>query len=245
MVHEHATSGKKPPRLIVFIMPAAAILIAAALWRFTPLRAIASPDKLQEIMRAQWTQQWWTVLLVIALYLLANLLMFPNALLNVAVILGVGGFTGWLYAICGSLSAATVFFFAGRFWGVERLNALDYTVIPKIKTFLGKGGVAAVVAVRAVPSAPYTAVNAIIGTFDVGYRDFIVGTFLAHLPGTLCLALFGSQLKNLIADPSPQNMALFLLIIGAAGAVIFVLRARLKARVGDESDLADHPESRS
>jgi uncharacterized membrane protein YdjX (TVP38/TMEM64 family) len=237
MIHDHAISGKRRVGLLFFIVPATAILIVAALWRFTPLREITSPERLQDLIRTPWTRQWWTVFLVIVVYVIANLLMFPNAILNITVILGVGGVLGWLYAICGSLSAATVFFFAGRFWGVERLNALNNAVIAKIKTFMAKGGIAAVVAVRAVPSAPYGVLNTIIGTFDIGYRDFIVGTFIAHLPGTLCLALFGKQLKNLFADPSPQNIALLLVIGCAAVAVLFVLRRRLKARLGDESEL--------
>ena len=237
MSHGHTISGKRLTSPLIVIVPVIAILIAAALWRFSPLREIVSPEEMQEIMRAQWTKQWWTVLCVIAVYIVANLVMFPNSILNIAVILGVGGFIGWVYAICGSLSAATVFFFAGHFWGVERLKASKYAGIPKIRKFLAKGGIAAVVAVHAVPSAPYGVVNSIIGTFDISYRDFIVGTFIGHLPGTLCLALFGKQLKNLFDDPSPQNIAVLLLIVCAAVVLILVLRRRLKAHIGDESGL--------
>jgi len=239
MIHGHTRLGKRLTKLLIFMVPMTAILIVAALWRFTPLREIASPERLQNTIRAQWTRQWWTVLCVIAVYIIANLLIFPNSILNIAVILGMGGFIGWLYAICGSLSAATVFFFAGHFWGTERLNASKYAGIPKIRTFLAKGGIAAVVAVRAVPSAPNGVVNSIIGTFDISYRDFIVGTFIGHLPGTLCLALFGKQLKNLFDDPSPQNIALLLFIVCAAVVLLLVLRRRLKAHIGDQSVLAN------
>jgi uncharacterized membrane protein YdjX (TVP38/TMEM64 family) len=232
-----ANGGKGFTRLLIFIVSIITVLLLAALWRFTPLREIASSGRLQALIRARWTNQWWTVLPVMAVYLISSLLMFPNSILNIAVILGVGGFFGWLYAICGSLAAATVLFFAGRFWGVERLNASNYAGIPKIRRFLAKGGIAAVVAVHAVPSAPYGVVNSIIGTFGIRYRDFIVGTFIAHLPGTLCLAFFGKQLKNLLEDPSPQNIAVLLLIICAAVVLILVLRRRLKAHLGDEPEL--------
>jgi uncharacterized membrane protein YdjX (TVP38/TMEM64 family) len=230
--------------LLIFIVPISVVFIVAALWRFSPLSEIASPERLFALFRERWTDHWWTVLLVIVVYLIANLLMFPNSILNIAVILGVGGFIGWLYAILGSLSAATVFFFAGHFWGMERQNASKYAGIPKIRKFLAKGGIAAVVAVHAIPTAPYGIVNSIIGTFDISYRDFIVGTFLGHLPGTLCLAIFGKQLKNLLDDPSPQNIALILLIVFAAGVLIFVLRRRLKSPSGDESEM-DNPGSRA
>ena len=243
MTHNNYIIWKRFPRLLIFIVPVIVILILAALWRFTSLREIVSPEKLQEMMRAEWTTQWWTVLCVIAVYIIANLVVFPNSLLNIAVILGVGGLIGWLYAISGSLSAATLFFFAGRFLGAEKLNASSYAAIPKIKQFMAKGGVASVVAIHAVPSAPYGVVNAIIGTFDIKYRDFIVGTFIGHLPGTLCLAVFGKQLKDLFQDPSPQNIAILLLMAGAAAVLIFVLRRRLKAQLGDDPGL-DNLDSR-
>lgn len=243
MLHDPTISGKRSPQLLIFIVPLGAVLILAALWLFTPLREIARPEKLQALIHVRWIHQWWAVFLLIAVYLIANLLMFPNGILNIAVILGVGGFIGWLYAICASLSTATVFFFVGHFWGVERLNALNYAVIPKIRKFLAKGGIAAVVAVRAVPSAPYGVMNSIIGTFNIRYRDFIVGTFIAHLPGTLSLALLGKQLKNLLRDPSPQNSALLLLLVCAAVVLIVVLRRKLKAHLVDEPDL-DNSESR-
>lgn len=230
-------SVKRSTRLLMILIPVAVILMVAALWRFTPLHDIASPAKLQAVIQAQWTNQWWAVFLVIAVYLMGNLLLFPNSILNIAVILGVGGFTGWLYAICGSLSAATVCFFVGHFWGVSRLNAMNYAGIHKIRHFMARGGIAAVVAVHAVPSGPYGVVNAIIGTFNVRYWDFLIGTLIGHLPGTLCLAIFGKQLKTLWADPSPRNAAILLLIAGAAVVLIMVLRKKLKAHIGVDPEL--------
>ena len=233
-----SNGGKRFSKLLIFIVLMAAVLIVSALWRFTPLREIASQVKLQALIHARLTNQWWAVFLVIAVYIIGNIIMFPNSILNITVILGVGGFIGWLYAICGSLSAATVFFFVSRFWGAEKLNSLNYAGIPKIRRFMAKGGIAAVVAVHAVPSAPYGVVNAIIGTFNISYRDFIVGTFIGHLPGTLCLAIFGKHLKTLLDDPSPRNTAIFILMFCAAIVLIVVLRKKLKAHIGDESELA-------
>ncbi len=236
MIAGHNLLGRKFTPRLVFIVPVIVIVTFAALWRFTPLRDLASQENLQALMQAAWTRQWWTVLLVMAVYIIANLVMFPNSLLNIAVILGAGGFLGWTYAICGSLSAATVFFLAGRFWGAERLNTAKHPEIPKIRKFLAKGGIAAVVAVHVVPTAPYVVVNSIIGTFNIRYRDFVAGTFIGHLPGTLCLALFGKQVKSLFADPSPLNIAILLLIAGAAVVLLLVLRKRLKAQLGGESE---------
>jgi phospholipase D1/2 len=208
--------------------------VLAALWTFTPLRQFVNSDHLQEFSRSHLLNQWWTILLIVPVYIVGSLLMFPNLALNIAVILSIGGLLGWLYAICGSLTAATVFFFIGHFLGMEKLNALNYGGIDKIKAFLNKGGIASVVAVRALPSAPYAIVNSAAGTFDIRYRDFIIGTFIAHLPGTLSLALLGKQLKSALAEPSPLNISILILILCAGGLLIWLLRSRVRKQIDDE-----------
>jgi len=90
-----------------------------------------------------------------------------------------------------------------------------------------------VVAVRVFPSAPYAIVNSAAGAFDVSYRDFIIGTFIAHLPGTLSLALLGKQLKSVLAEPSPLNISILILILCAGGLLIWLLRSRVKQQIED------------
>lgn len=207
--------------------------VLAVLWKFTPLHHFVNSDHLQELSRSHLVNQWWTILLIVPVYIMGSLLMFPNLALNIAVILSIGGWLGWLYAICGSLSAATVFFFLGHLLGVEKLNAMKFGGIDRIKTFLNKGGIAAVVAVRVFPSAPYAVVNSVAGAFNISYRDFIIGTFIAHLPGTLSLALLGEQLKNVLAKPSPLNISILILILCAGGLLIWLLRSRVKKQTED------------
>lgn len=219
--------------LLVLIGAVVMSAVLAALWKFTPLHNYVNSDHLQELSRSHLVNQWWTILLIVPVYIVGSLLMFPNLALNIAVILSIGGLLGWLYAICGSLSAATVFFFLGHFLGVEKLNALKYGGIDKIKMFLSKGGIAAVVAVRVFPSAHYAVVNSVAGAFNISYRDFIIGTFIAHLPGTLSLALLGEQLKSVFAEPSPLNISILILILCAGGLLIWLLRSRVRKHIDD------------
>ncbi|MFC1765595.1 VTT domain-containing protein [Planctomycetota bacterium] len=116
---------------------------------------------------------------------------------------------------------------------MKRLNKLNYAGIDKIKMFLKKGGIAAVVTVRVLPSAPYAVVNSVAGTFDISYRDFIVGTFIAHLPGTLTLALLGKQLKTVLSQPSRLNISILIGILCAGGLLIWLLHNRVKKQMED------------
>jgi uncharacterized membrane protein YdjX (TVP38/TMEM64 family) len=219
----------------LFVLIGAVVMIAVltALWKFTPLRELANSDHLQELSRSHLVNQWWIILLIVSVYIVGSLLMFPNLALNIAVILSIGGLLGWVYAICGSLSAATVSFFLGHFLGVKKLSALKYAGIDRIKTFLSKAGIAAVVAVRVFPIAPYAIVNSVAGAFNISYRNFIIGTFISHVPGTLSLALLGEQLRSVFAEPSPLNISISILILCAGGLLIWLLRSRVRRQIED------------
>jgi uncharacterized membrane protein YdjX (TVP38/TMEM64 family) len=163
--------------------------------------------------------------------------MFPNMALNAAVILALGGFLGWSSAMAGSLVSAAFYFFVGWRFGAERLKRLDSERLKKLQRILRKGGIAAVVSVRLVPTAPYPVVNAAAGAVHIRFRDFMIGTLLAHLPGTITLAFFGEQLENVVRRPSVQNL-LILAVIALAGAlVIRLLRSYASRRLeGDDDD---------
>ncbi|MFP4472488.1 MAG: TVP38/TMEM64 family protein [Candidatus Omnitrophota bacterium] len=202
------------------IIAAALVILLAALWKFSPLSRYADPAYLQEI-GIHITGRWWAGFLVISVYILANSLLFPNMVLNIAVILGFGGFSGWVYAIAGSLSAASIAFFMGRHHGSERLAHYQGHRMGRIKQFLHRGGIYSVIAVRVLPSVPYTVLNAAMGSFGIRYRNFLIGTFIAHLPGTLTLAILGKQLQELISAPTRENMLFFAGILLAGGVLIF------------------------
>jgi uncharacterized membrane protein YdjX (TVP38/TMEM64 family) len=211
------------------------VVALAALWKLTPLREYTNDTHLQALSQAYLLNQWWSIFIIIPIYVLASLLMFPNLVLNIAVILSIGGWLGWLYAVCGSLSAATVFFLLGRLLGMKKLDNFKYAGIAKAKLFLRKGGIPAVVAVRVLPSAPYAVVNSVAGTLDISYHDFIMGTFIAHLPGTLSLALLGQQLKTVLSQPSPLNISILISILCGAGLLIWWLHSRVKNNMEDVS----------
>jgi uncharacterized membrane protein len=69
------------------------IAVLAALWKFTPLHNFVNSDHLQEFGRSHLMHQWWAILLIVPVYIVGSLLMFPNLALNIAVILSIGG---WL-----------------------------------------------------------------------------------------------------------------------------------------------------
>lgn len=195
------------------------ILGFAGLWRFTPLQHYTEQENLSRLIVFV-RGQWWTLLTVIPAYLLANSLLFPNMVLNCAVILTLGGFFGWACAITGSLTAASLFFYLGRWFGIGKRDFMKGNRFGKVQKFLRKGGIGAVVGVRMIPIAPYAVVNTAAGSINLRFRNFLIGTFIAHLPGTLTLAIFGEQLENVITNPSAKNIMVLLAVVMLGIAVI-------------------------
>lgn len=195
------------------------VMIMAVLWQLTPLQRFADPefvDHLVETLRGE----WWTPVAIVATYVLASVIVFPNSVINVTVILAFGGLFGWPFAMGGSLTAATVFYFLGRRFGGGKVGQIESRRLERLRRVLRHGGIKAVLAVRLMPIAPFPVVNLAAGSLHIRYSDFLIGTGAALLPGTLTMAFFGEQLENVVKNPSPANIFL-LVVIGIMG--IFVL----------------------
>jgi phospholipase D1/2 len=228
------------------ILLVAIILLVIALvgiWRFTPLKAYTDPETIREAL-SELRVRWWTPAVIPPVYILAHSIMFPNMVLNAAVILTLGGFIGWTSAVAGSLASASFYFFIGRRFGAERLKELKSERLRKVQRILRKGGVFAVLSVKMVPTAPYPVVNTAAGAIRIRFRDFFIGTFLAHLPGTVTLALFGEQLENVVRMPTAQNMLMLAVIAAAGASVIFLLRRYVTRRMEGESPNEDEANDR-
>jgi phospholipase D1/2 len=75
--------------------------------------------------------------------------------------------------------------------------------------------VIAVATLRMLPVAPYTLVNLAAGSIDVRLRDYVLGTLLGILPGTIAVTAFGHQLREIVARPTLSNVGLLLAVIVA------------------------------
>lgn len=222
-----ALHGRSNARIALFAAAGAfavALLLAGA-WRWTPLHDYAEPREI-----AHWLiglrHSPWAPLAIVGLYLLASALLFPNTLLNVAVILAMGTGIGLACALGGSLSAAALFYALGARYGQERLQSLDLPGIDKLSRMLRKGGIPGMAGLRLVPLAPFSVVNLAAGALRVRFWSFMIGTFLGLLPGNLLVTAFGHQARALLRDPGPGGYSLMAAILVAAGLWLWWLRRR-------------------
>ena len=94
---------------------------------------------------------------------------------------------------------------------------------------LRRRGLIAMTALRLVPIAPFLVEGVVAGAVRVKLSDFMIGTGLGMLPGTLTSTVFGDQLQVWLEDPSRINYWLIALVLGLLGIATWLVRRWLVA----------------
>lgn len=203
------------------VLAAAAILLAA--WYTTPMRTLADQADLARFL-ASLRDSPTGILSVAAVLVVLGSVGFPITLLVAAT--GVI-FQDWLalpVALVGVLGAAVPSFALAKFApaGLQhRIGRGRLTAV--IRVFRGRGFLS-VVLLRNLPIAPFVVVNIGLGLADVSWRDYLLGTLIGMLPGVALLAVFGTTLGALLAEPNATRIAMF------SGAFVALVLAAWLAR---------------
>lgn len=126
-------------------------------------------------------------------YVLLSLLPAPKAVLTVlgGMLYGLwlGALLSWLAALIG----AVVAFGIGRLLGRDAVDRLIRGRLDRADRLLTDHGLGAVIAARLVPVLPFTAINYAGGLTGVRLRDFVIGSALGMVPGSLAYAALGAS----------------------------------------------------
>jgi uncharacterized membrane protein YdjX (TVP38/TMEM64 family) len=115
----------------------------------------------------------------------------------------------------------------GRWLGRGGLRGIVNTRLEGLNRRLAQRGILAVAALRIVPLAPFTVVNVAAGAAAIPLSDFLLGTLIGTLPGTVILNVFANQLQRTVRDADPRNIALLLgIAVVAVGGTVLVRRWR-------------------
>ncbi len=128
-------------------------------------------------------------------------------------LLGLGLAGGIAVSWVASMLSAVVGFAIARRLGRDAVAELSGPRLARVEDVLRRQGVAAVVVARLTPVLPFTIVNYGAGVSAVPRRDFLVGTAVGIVPGTVGYAALGAS-----AGRSAAIVAGSL----ALGAVLFV-----------------------
>jgi phospholipase D1/2 len=213
------------------------LVVLAGLWQWTPLREHLEISSLVSYLE-DFARGPLALPITITGFVIGGLLVMPVVLLIAVTILAFGPWWGFWYALIGMTASALMTFGIGRLVGRRLVDYLSGSRVHRISRTLATKGILTVVALRIVPVAPFSILNAMAGASHIRTRDFFLGTVLGELPGLLSLALFLDQVTETIRHPSLGSMVLLLLLAG-----LIVLGAWWLSRwLSTKSSDRHHPE---
>jgi uncharacterized membrane protein YdjX (TVP38/TMEM64 family) len=135
----------------------------------------------------------WGPLAYVALHVLLTLVPVSKNLLS--------GVAGALFGLAGGIAlswvasvlSALVGFAIARRLGREAVAEMTGPRLDRAESVLRRSGVASVVVARLTPVLPFTIVNYGAGVSAVSLRDFVVGTAVGIVPGTVGYAALGAS----------------------------------------------------
>jgi uncharacterized membrane protein YdjX (TVP38/TMEM64 family) len=187
------------------------------MWRYTPLAAWTDADR-AIAWATSFSNFWWAPLLLNLAYTPACVVLFPRAVITLLAVAAFGPWHGFAYAMCGILLACALTYYVGMKMNRETVRRLARGKLTRMSQIMRHRGILAMTAVRLVPLAPFAVVNVVAGAIHLRFRDFMIGSALGVLPGTLVATVFGDQLVSGLKDPGSINLWL-------VGALVIALIA--------------------
>ncbi|SHE42440.1 Uncharacterized membrane protein YdjX, TVP38/TMEM64 family, SNARE-associated domain [Modicisalibacter ilicicola DSM 19980] len=192
------------------------------LWQWLAMQDALKPERLLGLIEytLAWRDSPLAVLVVIAVYVGASLVMFPLSVLVAATGLMFGPWWGFGYALIASMVTSAVTFWLGRRLGREALLRHGGKRLNGIARLLAGRGIRTMTLINLLPLAPFTLTNMMAGAFHLRFRDYMLGSFIGIIPGLLGIALLGSQLGSLI---TAENQTELWVALGGIALAVLVL----------------------
>jgi phosphatidylserine/phosphatidylglycerophosphate/cardiolipin synthase-like enzyme/uncharacterized membrane protein YdjX (TVP38/TMEM64 family) len=203
-------------------------LALTALWKLTPLATFLDGNHVTSWARRA-GDEWWVPILTVLLYTPVAFTLFPRPLLTLFAVIAFGPFMGFVYAMLGIELSAWVSFVLGKKMNRNTVRRIAGTKLHGILQVLRRRGLLAMTALRLVPIAPFLVEGVVAGAARVKLSDFMIGTALGMLPGTLTSTVFGDQLQIWLEDPRRINYWAIALVLGLLGIATWLVRRWLIA----------------
>ncbi|MDN3524601.1 TVP38/TMEM64 family protein [Halomonas sabkhae] len=203
-----------------------ALVSLGLLWQWLAMQDLLTVDSLMKLARGSiaWRDASWAVLVVMAAYAAASLVMFPLSLLVALTGLLFGPWWGFAYSLAGTLAASVLTWWVGRRLGRDALMRYGGKHLKGLSRYLSGRGIRTMTVVNLLPLAPFTLTNMMAGAFHLRFRDYMIGSTLGIVPGLAGVTLLGSQLGELVTATSTREVVLSVLGLLAGVGVLFALK---------------------
>ncbi len=189
-----------PRRLWLLALVVLILLMLAGLWQWLAVQEAVDAELLRRTLDrvTRLRDHGLTVPLLLLLFVLGSLVVFPLSMLVAVTGLIFGPFWGFLIAFSGTMLASVATFWVGHFLGREAVSRLGGHWIGRLSDALGRRGVTTMVTVSLLPLAPFGITNLVAGAFGLRFRDYLLGSAVGIAPGLLAVTVVGSELATLI-----------------------------------------------
>jgi uncharacterized membrane protein YdjX (TVP38/TMEM64 family) len=204
-------------------------------YHWEPLRAFISIERLTDLSRPL-AHHPVAPLVIAAAYFCSVLIVLPRGLLTVPAVIVFGPWLTFFAGMSGLLFGALCGLWFGRQVSGDRVQRLMRApLLARLEDKVRCGGWGAVLLVRLVPVAPFTAVNIALGVLRTRTSDFVAGTFLGLLPGFLFTMFLGGRMRSILDGGT--HPLLLALEVTAAAAVLFLLGRMAAAKFKEKTPL--------
>lgn len=220
----------------------AALGIAVALWRVFMPEKWTSARQLGQMLRSLDTG-FWGVPSVIGVYAVLASAFVPITALITGVALVFDPPHAFAYALCGSLLSATLSRALGRIASGAVLRRMQSPRLSRLREQLHNHTFSATVTARVLPVGNFTAINLLAGALAVPLVPFLLGNLTGMVFGIAGLTLLTDRLVTTFTHPTPQNIALAVLVLLVLIGVSIALSRFVTQRQRARSSARDHGSS--
>lgn len=146
------------------------------------------------------TNEAYTAPLLIVAKIIGAMLFLPGAPLTLLAGALLGKVEGTIVSLIGNILGATFAFLIARFLLRDFVKEKLFKRYPKIASYEKRffdHGLKTVIVLRLIPLFPFNALNYLLGVTRVSTKDYILGTSIGIIPGTIVFVYFGDSLRML------------------------------------------------
>ncbi len=194
------------------------LIVGTVIWHVPPFNRYTSPEYLKSLfVLIENRHYFWAI--VLGIYVVAGIIMFPITVLTTVVALLVGIEKGLLLALTGCTLSAAVTFILVRIAGEKTKRYLrSKRRVQKINRLITEQGISSVMILRMVPIG-YTLVSVTAALSDIKFIPYMIGSIIGVFPDLiLCIILAGS-IHNIILGEGNK----YIYVIVGAGIFFIAL----------------------
>ncbi|MDV8009175.1 TVP38/TMEM64 family protein [Rhodococcus sp. IEGM 1318] len=155
---------------------------------------------------------WWGFAAFVVLYALLSATPFPASTLTIAAGLLFGLAVGASLVVVAATGGAYLAYWFARALGRGQVARSEWGKLRKLDGMLGRRGLMSVLIVRLIPLFPFSLVNYAAGISAVGQRDYVLGTLVGIVPGTIGFTALGAYGTSPLSWPFAAALLAVLLV---------------------------------